>query len=235
MATRNIKANCKFCNNVFMTSHWDIKNGFGIYCSRICGAKGRKNKHEITEGMGKSKEYRAWYSMIQRCTNIKNRQYKNYGGRGINICEDFLNSFAKFLEHVGKSPGKEYSIDRINNNLGYDYGNIRWATRKEQANNKRNNITLEIDGISRKFTEWLEIHELNSRTERMRVYLKIRKGIHPKNAFESKKTKYININGQSKTIKEWCKIYGIHPNTVKDRMFFKEWDAIKAITTPRLK
>jgi len=75
--------------------------------------------------------------MIQRCTNPKNRWYKNYGGRGITVCKEWRYSFSQFLEDVGLRPSPELSLDRIHNDRNYELGNVRWATSLEQNNNQR--------------------------------------------------------------------------------------------------
>lgn len=98
---------------------------------------------------GQSLEYRTWRGMISRCTNKTNSAWKNYGGRGITVCERWLNSFEAFLEDMGPCPpgmhGKVrlYSLDRIDVNGNYEPGNCRWATRLEQARNKRTVSALE--------------------------------------------------------------------------------------------
>jgi len=94
-------------------------------------------------GMHGTKEYRAWANIKKRCLNKGN---KYYGGRGVGMWDAWANCSAEFLAYVGKAPGPEYSLDRIDNKKGYEPGNVRWATRAQQANNKRNNVIVEYMG-----------------------------------------------------------------------------------------
>lgn len=94
----------------------------------------------IKHGMGKSKEYRAWLNMKDRCYDPNSNRYHRYGGRGIHICDRWLQSFENFFEDVGPAPSKSHSIDREEVNGDYEPGNVRWATPKEQANNRSNNM-----------------------------------------------------------------------------------------------
>jgi len=89
----------------------------------------------MKHGMYRSHEYRTWEGIIQRCTNPKSKQYKDYGGRGIHVC-DRWRTFINFFEDMGKKP-KGMMIERTNNELGYYKENCCWATHREQSINKR--------------------------------------------------------------------------------------------------
>lgn len=82
-------------------------------------------------------EYRAWQAMINRCTNPNYKSWKHYGGRGITVCQRWLDGFQNFLEDMGLRPEDKQTLDRKNTNGNYEPDNCRWATWVEQANNKR--------------------------------------------------------------------------------------------------
>lgn len=81
--------------------------------------------------------HQTWQSMIQRCTNPNLPGWINYGGRGISVCDRWRQSFAAFLEDMGRKPSLLHSIDRVNNDGNYEPANCRWATRKQQIHNRR--------------------------------------------------------------------------------------------------
>ena len=107
----------------------------------------------VTHGMTSTPEYRAWNNVKRICYNTRHNKYKNYGGRGIIMCDEWLNSFQDFYDYIGPKPTPQHSLDRINNDGNYEPGNVRWATRSEQNSNCRKRLPVE-----RKFT--LEQREL---------------------------------------------------------------------------
>lgn len=108
-------------------------------CKRGISHRSADGVKREAHGMRDTTEYKIWSGMIQRCYNPSKRGYENYGGRGITVCDLWRGSFLSFLSHVGMRPSDLFSIDRINNEKGYEPGNVKWSTRLEQANNTRRN------------------------------------------------------------------------------------------------
>jgi len=108
-------------------------------CMRTCAddVKQAVAAATTTHGWSGTPEYNAWLSMRKRCGNPKDRAYRNYGARGIRVCEAWQNDFLAFLEHVGPKPEPRLSIDRIDNEKGYEPGNVRWADASTQNRNRR--------------------------------------------------------------------------------------------------
>lgn len=93
-----------------------------------------------SHGLWQTPEYNSWHNMKSRCNNKKFVYYKNYGGRGIKVCQEWSNSFLAFYNDMGAKPSLKHSLDRIDNEGNYEKINCRWATASEQAQNRRPRI-----------------------------------------------------------------------------------------------
>ena len=120
--------------------------------------------------MRNSKEWHTWATMIQRCTNPKNKKFPSYGGRGIAICQRWL-KFENFFQDMGfKPPSGDYSLERNNNDGNYEPGNCRWANRLDQGSNRRDNINLTVNGETHCIAEWSRITGIKATTLYSRIY-----------------------------------------------------------------
>jgi DNA-binding transcriptional ArsR family regulator len=169
-----------------------------------------KPHHNTTHGMTLSSEFNSWHSMKERCLNSKSTSYKRYGGRGITICDRWINSFENFYADMGPKPSEKYSIERMNNDGNYEPSNCKWATDAEQAFNKSTTIMVKCpDG------EWLltkdaaKKYGLNNHTlySRMRSGIPLDQKVLDYPAFNDRQ--YYSFNGADKTVQEICDETGI--------------------------
>lgn len=114
-------------------------------------------------------EYNAWFGMRDRCHNPKNISFLSYGGRGVVVCERWRDDFHAFLQDIGRRPRKTDSVDRINNDGHYEPGNVRWATRREQSNNRRTNRFFTVNGRTQTLAEWARERGSNYCTVQYRI------------------------------------------------------------------
>lgn len=112
---------------------------------------------DLKHGLSYTPEYRAWQTMRHRCTSPSNPAYPRYGGRGITICDRWLNSPQNFLADMGPRPSPKHEIDRIDNDKGYSPENCRWVTRVVNDRNRRSNHWLEYRGERKVLQEWCDL------------------------------------------------------------------------------
>lgn len=111
-----------------------------------CGCGNPPQLRAYKHGKSQSAENAAWRAAKKRCYNPKDSKFKDYGARGIHMCDEWLHDFAAFYEHVGPRPSSKYSLDRKDVNGNYEPGNVRWATAEEQANNQRKTLKAVVNG-----------------------------------------------------------------------------------------
>jgi hypothetical protein len=146
------KCSCE-CGKEVVIPRSKIKRNISCGCSR----KGNKwaSKWDIGKN-SRTLEYNSWKSMKGRCYNQNDPAYGKYGGRGILVCDEWNASFGAFREYMGPKPGLDYSIDRIDNDGHYEPGNVRWASPKEQARNRRRQLKMVVDGETKMLAELAE-------------------------------------------------------------------------------
>ena len=159
--------------------------------AKRCGVCSKKHsiQKKTKHGMSHSNIYYSWTGMISRCYDKNIISYKNYGGRGIIVCDrwkDKETGFIDFLSDMGPRPTLQHSIDRIDNNGNYEPSNCRWATRKEQSNNRRINRMITYCGEKKTASEWSNIVNITAET----LYKRTKRGWSDEKTIETP----ININ-----------------------------------------
>lgn len=192
-------------------------------------------KTHDTKHPSKHPLFDTWRKIKQRCLNPKDKQYKNYGARGIKICDEWLHDFWLFCLDVGVKPTNKHTLDRINNDGNYEPGNVRWATIKEQNNNKRTCVFFEHNGEKLNIKQWAKKLNIDDSTLYSRIFF--RKWTFDRAITEPIKKPIkinsINFNGESKTVSEWAKINGICKKAIYERIK-RGWPPEMAVSVGRI-
>ena len=126
-------------------------------CNKAQFVTNSKLRHGKADG--KNKVYTAWHNMKDRCSNQNNKDYINYGGRGISVCETWL-TFERFYKDMGEPPSKKHTLERVDVNGDYSPQNCEWATSSVQRNNQRRSKKYEFQGESHSLIEWCNIKNM---------------------------------------------------------------------------
>lgn len=165
-----------------------------------------KTKYPKTHGLSKTRLHVIWHSMYCRCYYPSTNQYKNYGGRGITICEEWKKNFVSFYNWAMNNGYKEsLTIDRIDVNGNYEPNNCRWITRKEQSSNTTQNIFYTIDGETKTSKQWCETYNINQTTFKDRL----------KRGWTLKEALTISTKGLQRKVKTYKIVSQIDKNTNK--------------------
>lgn len=149
-----------YCGRIFKAIHTMVTNKR----TKSCGCL------KITHNKSNTSEYAIWIDIKRRCLDPRVKGYKNYGAKGIKISKEWKQSFENFYRDMGPRPGKDYSIDRIDNNKGYSKENCRWATDIQQNNNRGSyNKVLEFNGKVQTQSQWADEMGLNDDTFHRRL------------------------------------------------------------------
>lgn len=192
-----------------------LRNGF----TKSCGCRD-------TPAKSSSNEYQSWRAMVTRCTNPKAANYYRYGGRGIAICSRWLDSFENFLADMGRRPDLS-SLDRIDNYGGYEPTNCRWATAAQQANNRRDNRLITVDGVTRTLQQWSDATGLAGT-----LGVRLNNGWDVSDALRTPAARYgrsLLFGYESMSMSKWADHIGIPLQTLSKRLR-SGWSLERALT-----
>jgi hypothetical protein len=213
---------CRECKIVKNRSDFPRKGGRA--CNKCCYKLYSKN--HLTP------ERSSYLSMVARIKKPYNPSYAHYKSRGIDIHPDWLGEggFERFEEHIGKRPSMEHTLDRIDNDGNYEPGNVRWATRLEQANNKSNTRYLNIEG------EMVPIQDVARKynVDRTTISKRIKGGKSiPESLSPPRETAVFEYNGELMSIPQLSEKYGIYNGTLHYRLIVLGMSVDEAINKPK--
>ena len=159
------------CGKFIIVHKQNLKNGHTISCG--CYNSEIASKKSKVHGVRKTRLYNIWHDMLNRCYKENHRCYKNYGKRGIQVCDEWRNNVLNFYDWSIKNGYKEnLTLDRIDNDKGYSPDNCRWVTIIQQANNTSRNLFFTIDGKTETLANWCRIYNADYKLVHSRIYRK---------------------------------------------------------------
>lgn len=222
---------CK-CGTRRLVRAADLRNG----TSKSCGCYQKQRASEastkyIHNTRQNSRLYAIWSSMCYRCTKPDHPMYYLYGERGIMVCQEWLDSFDCFAQWAYQNGYQDtLTIDRINVDGNYCPSNCRWATPKEQANNRRTCVYLTYNGETKTATQWADEYNINPSTLLGRIEM----GWSAEDAITKPiqhKRRSVTYQGETRRIKEWADIVGISPGVISYRLLHG-WSVEDALSKP---
>ena len=230
------------CGKTKIVIGTNLKRGITASCG--CAVKeAADNRKQCTpkHGFHGERLYNVWKGMKQRCSSSN----KNYGGRGIKVCEEWCNDYLSFrkwaLNNGYDKDAKrgECTLDRIDCNGDYCPENCRWTNQKVQMNNTRNNKMVLYNGELKTLDNWEKIVGIHHRLLYERIFIynmsvdeAFMKSVGPDNTKYKSRYRLVEYNGNTLTVNEWAKLYGLNPDTLWARLFRLNWSIEKALTEP---
>lgn len=232
------------CGNIIKARSDSLQNGNIVSCKCKRNAQFKGNTYQRKHNMCDTRLYSEWQGMKQRCYDENIDCYERYGGRGITVCSEWLdmeNGSTNFIKWaIDNGYSDNLTLDRINNDGSYDPANCRWATNKEQSNNRRSNIVVEHDGNEYTLTQLCEMLDLpfgaiharyntGERGERLIRPIGSDPNLNGKNAKMSEETARAIKNELNQTVNciELAQKYGVSKHVVYDIKRGKTWGWLK--------
>ena len=217
------------CDSYFQSLNTPLGNRPLCFRTTVAGRGVLLQKTATMKTANKNQsEYATWIAIKQRCCNPLSTSYPRYGGRGINVCKRWIDSFENFLLDMGKKPSSKHSIERKNNSGNYDPDNCVWATSKEQANNRRNNTVLTHNGKIQTISQWAFEVGISAAA----ISARLEDGWTHSRALSEPIWNCITLNGKTQTIRAWAREIGVDDTAIHSRLR-SGWSIERALTTPK--
>lgn len=230
------------CGRTKIAIGTNLKRGVTTSCGCVVKEATRNRKQRAPKhGFHGERLYNVWKGMKQRCGSLN----KNYGGRGIEVCEEWRNDYLSFrkwaLENGYDKDAKrgECTLDRIDFNGNYCPENCRWVNQKAQMNNTRNNKMVFYGGELKTLDDWERIIGINHKLLYERIFIygmnveeAFTKSVGPNNAKFKSRYRLVEYNGDTRSVNEWAELYGFNPDTLWARLFRLNWNVEMALTEP---